>query len=298
MPDIQRLPNNPIISPDTPGWDADLVGTNINGPSLIRAPDWLANPLGRYYLYFAHHQGRSIRLAYADDLAGPWTIHTPGTLQLDQTPFAHHIASPDVHEDRANRRLIMYYHGCGGVETPHDIEQPTMLADSSDGLTWTTRTEQLGESYFRVFTTGDGFTYAVAKGGRLYRSADGVSGFERRRVTLDLSGRHWAVLVRAGTVHWFYSRWGDRPEHLVHAPMPLTDDWTAWRLTDRSSLLTPEHDWEGTDHPLEVSLPGSVHHPVHELRDPDIFENPDDSLTYLAYSVAGEAGLSLARIGL
>ena len=63
---IERLPGNPILAP-TPHVDA-RVGSNLNGPSLIRVPAWLANPLGRYYLYFAHYVGASIRLAYADQL--------------------------------------------------------------------------------------------------------------------------------------------------------------------------------------------------------------------------------------
>ena len=61
----------------------DRMGDNINGPSLIKVPDWIENPLGQYYLYFAHHQGTHIRLAYADRLEGPWTTHAPGTLQLE-----------------------------------------------------------------------------------------------------------------------------------------------------------------------------------------------------------------------
>jgi hypothetical protein len=43
---------------------------NINGPSLVHVPAWIERPLGKYYLYFAHHGGKDIRLAYADILAG------------------------------------------------------------------------------------------------------------------------------------------------------------------------------------------------------------------------------------
>ncbi|NBC10986.1 MAG: hypothetical protein GVY24_04520 [Planctomycetes bacterium] len=292
---LERLPGNPIINPQTPGYDATTLGDNINGPSLIRAPDWLPDALGRYYLYFAHHQGTHVRLAYADDLAGPWTIHGPGTLTLDQTPFAAHIASPDLHVDHDQRRLRMYYHGCGGVETPWGIEQPTMLAFSADGLHWRTNTELLGESYFRVLTVGDGWTYAVAKGGRLYRSADGITGFTMRSRRLDYSARHWAVRVGADRIDWFYSRWGDQPEHLLHAITPLPADWEQWRVQDRYSLLRPEHAWEGADQPIAVSLPGSVHEPVHELRDPAYFRD-DDGREYLLYTTAGESGIALARL--
>ena len=104
---IKRLGHGPIIYPEL---DAS-IGTNINGPSLIRVPDWLPDRFGTYYLYFGHHQGKYIRLAYADRLEGPWTIYKPGTLQLKETPCHGHIASPDVHIDNANQRIIMYYHG-------------------------------------------------------------------------------------------------------------------------------------------------------------------------------------------
>src|SRR6266567_5174952 len=78
------LRNNSIIHVDS---DARLEG-NVNGPSLIVVPSWVNNPLGRYHLYFAHHEGRSIRLAYANDLAGPWTLYEPGALRLEDSRFS------------------------------------------------------------------------------------------------------------------------------------------------------------------------------------------------------------------
>ena len=60
--------------------EAQSVGyPNINGPSLVRVPDWVEAPLGRYYLYFAHHKGKHIRMAFADQLAGPWTYYEDST---------------------------------------------------------------------------------------------------------------------------------------------------------------------------------------------------------------------------
>ncbi len=60
---------------------------NVNGPVLIRVPDWVEAPLGRYYLYFAHHKGEFIRLAVADAVEGPWRIHGPGALELADSGF-------------------------------------------------------------------------------------------------------------------------------------------------------------------------------------------------------------------
>ncbi|NBB83648.1 MAG: hypothetical protein GVY28_09615 [Alphaproteobacteria bacterium] len=105
---VERLVDGPIVHPTM----SAALGPNSNGPSLIRVPEWVDRPLGRYYLYFAHHQGEHVRLAYADDLTGPWRIDQPGTRQPGQTPFRQHIASPDVHVDEANRQIVMYYHGC------------------------------------------------------------------------------------------------------------------------------------------------------------------------------------------
>ena len=47
------------------------IGANLDGPSLLRVPDWASDPRGRYYLCFAHRQGTFIRMAYADDVRGP-----------------------------------------------------------------------------------------------------------------------------------------------------------------------------------------------------------------------------------
>jgi hypothetical protein len=52
-PAVVRLADGPII---VPNMDAHM-GSNIQGPSLIRVPDWIDNPLGKYYLYFADHRG-------------------------------------------------------------------------------------------------------------------------------------------------------------------------------------------------------------------------------------------------
>ena len=43
-----RLKANPIITPEMlPSGD----GEDINGPSMIKVPDWIKSPLGKYYLY-------------------------------------------------------------------------------------------------------------------------------------------------------------------------------------------------------------------------------------------------------
>jgi hypothetical protein len=50
---VSRCAANPLITPQS----SPSLGENTCGPSVIRAPDWLPNRLGRYYMYFAHHKG-------------------------------------------------------------------------------------------------------------------------------------------------------------------------------------------------------------------------------------------------
>jgi hypothetical protein len=60
---------------------------NINGPTVIRVPNWIRRPLGRYYMYFSHHKGSYIRMAYADNPLGPWQLYHPGVMPLSASGF-------------------------------------------------------------------------------------------------------------------------------------------------------------------------------------------------------------------
>ena len=159
-----RLAGNPIVRPDMD----HRMGSNVQGPSLIRVPEWAPDPLGRYYLYFADHKGAYIRLAYADDLEGPWKIHSPGSLHIEDSHFLTspaavpddvdpqsdrwrvasvvgaptpidsatkpHIASPDVHVREDLREIVMYFHGLEDFRF-----QRTRVASSKDGIHFTAR---------------------------------------------------------------------------------------------------------------------------------------------------------------
>lgn len=281
---IKRLPNNPII---VPNMDTRM-GDNINGPSLIRAPEWIADPLGKYYLYFAHHGGEYIRLAYADSLTGPWKTYESGVLRLEDSFFERHIASPDVHVDAAQKRIRMYYHG----PVPN-TRQKTRLALSSDGITFEAKPEILGHYYFRVFEHG-GWYYAIARDGITYRSRDGLSEFEEGAQLFDSRFRHAAVRVEGDTLHLFWSDIGDMPESIKYCTIDLKPDWHQWKPSDAEVVLSPEEPWEGANLPLVPSKQGSAQEPVNEVRDPALFE--EDGRWYLIYSVAGESGLAIAEI--
>lgn len=286
---VKRLPENPIITPQTD----PSIGTNINGPSLIRVPNWVQKPLGRYYLYFADHKGKYIRLAYADKPQGPYKVYQPGTLQLAQSYFTDHIASPEALVDEEHHQIRLYYHGL----TPEEKVQHTRVAVSTDGLHFTATKAPVGNgsAYWRLFHY-KGWWYALAMPGKLYRSKDGLTPFEPGPALFPATPTqvHNAVLLRGDTLHVFYTRSGDTPERILTSRVPLGDDWQQWKPTPPQECLAPETKWEGSDLPLTAGRIGAADTPIRALRDPAIFQ--EDGKTYLLYAVAGESGIAIAEI--
>jgi hypothetical protein len=291
---VIRFKSNPIIHSGLKGLEG-WIGQNINGPSLIRVPGWIDNPLGKYYLYFAHHGGAYIRLAFADRLEGPWTVHSPGVLHLQDAPGRGHIASPDVHVDESAREIRMYFHQPPSSESLAK-EQQTYLALSKDGLRFAARKEELGHAYLRAFPFM-GKTYAFGMAGTVdgvfMRSADGRSPFEDGPHCLP-KVRHSALWVEGKTLFVLYTIVGEAPERILLSTVDLSKDWKEWSPSPPEILLEPETDYEGASLPLIPSRNGAVPGPVRQLRDPAIFQ--EDGKRYLLYAVAGEQGIAIGEI--
>lgn len=309
---ITRVDTNPIITADLCRDWVEHGRANLNGPSLIRVPEWVDRPLGRYYLYFAHHQGTFIRLAVADRVEGPWRAPHPATLGLGQTPFADHIASPEVIVDDRRRRIVMYYHGHDPRPTdrwPDWGGQITCAAESEDGLSFTSRPRPLCGAYLRVFRWRDR-RFGIVMPGALYaiRGDDGLDGFHPIADLRDdfchpdrfggenRKARHFALRVVGDRLDVFLSRTGDNPECILRSTVNLAEEPARWRATPPTPLLLPERDWEGGSLPPEVSRGGAIHRPARQLRDPAYFRDPDSGRQYLLYSVAGESGIAVAEL--
>lgn len=314
---IRRFDTNPIIKPNM----SNRIGTNINGPSLIRVPQWIRNPLGKYYLYFSDHKGRSIFLAHADRLMGPWKIYEPGSLQLEDSHFLQnpptppkvvteeafqehgdthvptkwenmtllHIASPDVHVLEDRQEIRMYYHGLEGFGY-----QTSRVAVSKDGIHFTAHKPLvIDRSYLRVFPFG-GYFYGMAMPGVFYRSSNGLNGFEQGPTLFNPDMRHAGLLVMEDRLLVFWTQVGHSPERILLSSIDLQKDWTYWKESPGKEIIRPEYDWEGAGLPVEPSVRSAVNCPVNQLRDPAIFE--EDGRIYLLYAVAGESGIAMAEM--
>lgn len=312
---LERFKTNPIIHE---GMLPKLEGDNINGPTLIKVPDWVSNKLGKYYLYFAHHKGKYIRLAYADKLEGPWKIHKPGTLRIEDcicssSPVrsgesirhqgaenaddnVQHIASPDIIIDDLKQELIMYYH-CP-LEHNGKRAQYTLSAVSKDGLNFKSDDVVLGEPYFRVFKFG-GYYYAIGRSSSVFRARDPRAPFEKGpspfiKIQNPSLLRHSAVKVVDDTLWVFYSRVQDEPERILLSKIKLDSDWNNWTPTPPVTVAEPAEEYEGVNLPIEKSKGGLYYGKVRQLRDPFLFE--DNNKWYLLYSTAGENGIGIGEL--
>ena len=310
---------------------AGTDGASINGPSVIRVPGWVKNPLGRYYLYFAHHAGKYIRLAYADQLAGPWKIHKGGVQQLDaQTALSGHIASPEAVIDEKMQRIFLFYHGgnpapkkAAATDGNPEAGQITSGSVSTDGMHFEPLNRVVGPAYLRVFSRG-GEWFALNHTGVLRRAAKLGEPFEpiAPMIGADIiaavdpaalgepgatpaanrptqgpfrySMRHVGTDVAGDLLTVYFSCVGHRPERILATTVELKGPPETWRAHGVFEVLRPERDWEGARYPLAYSNGGISRTRVNELRDPAIYR--EGGAAWLLYSTAGEHGLGLARL--
>lgn len=303
MVKVERFFAEPIIFPHMD----KRMGNNINGPSIIHMPKWAKNNLGAYHLYFSDHKGSYIRLAFSETVTGPWSIYSPGALELkhslfitedpmDEALYAH-IASPDVHIDHAKKCFWMYFHG--QLDTG---DQVTRVAKSKDGINFDVKKAILGPPYFRVFEH-ENWIYALCWGGEIWRSKDWCSPFEKGPKILPFepsekhlpSFRHGEIFLRNSVLHIFFSNIGDNPEAILHTKIDVSNDWMDWKISSIEKILEPELIWEGSDLPVMMSAVGAALGELRELRDPCVFQDVDGQV-YLLYSAAGESAIGLVKL--
>jgi len=318
---VTRTLEAALITPEMlPGDD----GRSINGPSLIRLPSWVAQPGGRYHLYFAHHDGKYIRLAVADRPEGPWRIHPGGILPISgQRALRGHIASPEAVIDEETRQIFLFCHGVPLGGGP----QATSVAVSRDGISFTDLGKIVGPAYLRVFRHG-GAWYGLTHLGVLRRAKKLGDPFEpvatiigqeiKDAVDPALRGepdappvagrptsgearygiRHVGVDLHQNHLLIYFSCVGHRPERILCTVVDLAGAPETWRARGVLEVLQPERTWEGTDLPMAYSRGGSTikygDNRVRELRDPTVWREGETA--WLLYSIAGEAGLGIANL--
>ena len=353
--EVVRINNSqPIIDQDMfDDLGVEDEGENINGPSLIRIPDWIspadrAHPSAVYYLYFGHHTGDYIRMAWAANIIGPWNLYQIGSNVargnrgvLDNggrdinvgngiVIEENHLASPDVHVDNENQRIIMYFHsGSSTFFNGNEMNgQFTWVSTSPYGLDFNGNIEpvRLAASYVRTFEHGNELYafdnsadpkraldvnnpweppsnyYSGATISNLWDARSGNFTQEPIEDNLGLSRaelrvRHTAVRLDGNTLQVFYTRRGDSPERVLMSTVNLNvGDFENWEFSfPPAEILTATSGWEGGQFEPEPSEAATAPENVNQIRDPYVFEDSDGSL-YLIYAGNGEDALGIAAL--
>lgn len=304
---ITRL--GPIVTNGS--FPVETKRSDINGPSVIRVPDWIKDPLGKYYLYFADHKGLHIDLAYADHIEGPYTV-AHGIKPMMLKDAAHgcgsHVASPDVHVVPGDKTIIMYYH-CKSVGLFH--VQPSFRAISHDGLHFVSAHVSVGMYYFRRFKV-NGTLYAFAKhvnedttflkwsqvkdnGEHLYEPIDSILPRSRHTAVYVFPDSQRAVAT--------YTIVEEAPESIYFSEFYVEDegdsgDEPAITFAAPCRVLWPQEAWEGALMPLKPSEDGKVDEFVNQLRDPYIYcdEGQTDDPVHIA-TITNNATVSVGAAG-
>jgi hypothetical protein len=167
------------------------------------------------------------------------------------------------------------------------------VAVSSGGAGFQVQEGFTGLPYMRVFRH-QGHYYAISMPAQLYRSRDGLTGFEPGPQLIDAPIRHHALLRHAENWYLFWTRVGDTPERILVSRLQTQSDWLQWTLGDPVEVHRAQKPWEGGDLPALASAYGAVHARVNQLRDPAIFV--EEGRIYLLYAVAGEQGIAIGEL--
>ncbi|KAM0329596.1 hypothetical protein ACHAPQ_006755 [Fusarium lateritium] len=164
-------------------------------PSIFHAGEYLDNPLGEWYLYYAPHENPGgISLVYSDSLEGPWEEYSNNPVisnKWDSHYSVPHVSSPDASWNSEAGRMFLHFHG--------DNTQ-TRYAESSNGLDFeyggvAVNNKMAGSnttesSYARVFphpNSASKYKYAM------FYMVNEKDNHRKIRLAESIDGREWVV---------------------------------------------------------------------------------------------------------
>lgn len=173
---LQKLRNQSFDFVDSGDYlfePSTYTGGQAGYTSIIQMDDKIDDPIDKFYMYWAGHDGGGIRLSTAPHPLGPWTFYPDASTALIHDGYfgpSRHLSSPDVIYDDATEKFYLFYHSA----LVEPMVQSTWRAESSDGLVFVNPIEILpavqggawdGEerSYLRVIKSG-GYWHAVYQG--------------------------------------------------------------------------------------------------------------------------------------
>jgi len=280
------------------------VSDNINGPVCLKTPDFIKNPVGKYLLYFAHHGGEFIRIAYSEEIFSGWKFlcHKINTVGEGKN-FHDHVASPDIFIDSIENNIYMFFHS----RIQGSRKQETFLSKSKDGINFTFVEENVNLPFYFRHVVNENRTLAVTKGGNLYinsispisnawRALNNVySGESNKEVMHNKAGsiRHASLIYYLKILIMFYTKIGDSPER-IYAAKIVENKNGLWLASNELEITRPEFNFEGSNLKAEASISGPSLQEENALRDPYVMWDGKDH--FLFYACAGESGIAVGKL--
>lgn len=214
----QKVIADTTIFPPRPN-DPEHTYSELIFPSVIKASDYFANPLGTYYMYYAPHDAPAgIYLAYSNSPTGPWTRYSDipiitrkwVTQVTGSSSLISHVSSPHaiwVPDETTDKKLYLYFHG---------ENTDTRLAKSNDGIHFT---------YDKTVISTSG----------TYKKIDGLSEVSYARVyryTMPSKGNRYTMVIMGnnGGTRKIYLCWSGEARN--------------WRCQN-NALITPNSSESG-----------------------------------------------------
>ena len=282
-------------------WDPGSE-ENINGPTLVEFECPLFPKLRLYLMYFGHHKGKYIRVAWAFSPTGPFRrvpLVRPLLLRDRFGERKGHVASPEVRTVGGKR--YMFAHSPSRHFRPG--KQITYMSRLRLGVVCSRPKPIDLPSYARFFSL-NGDMHAITNGADVFKLDS--NSLETRQLDVDKSRllvpesqdviervRHPQILAWLGHTLCFYTRVGDAPERVFVSLLEAKNPEEIMFSTP-IELLRPREDYEGAHHNIEPSKSGISRRPENALRDPFVGEFGGQHFLY--YSTAGEKGIACAEL--
>jgi hypothetical protein len=295
--DSKFVSNRRLLLPSNP--EMTSRGENINGPTVVQIRfGLLKKPF--YLLFFAHHHGKFIRVAFSRLPNGPFIrIHAWG-LHWVWNPLSErrgHVASPESVLVDGKRYLLTH------SPSRRLPKQKTYAARLYLGFFSPRPRLTLLPGYARFFSW-DKQVYAVTHGRGLYR----IKGPDWRPQELELDVReaihlpdleasvgirHPFILPIGDNLLYFFTRRGDSPERIFASLLYFNTDKCA-SLGKPIEVLRPEMPFEGSELPTRPSAGGIARNSENAVRDPFVLELDGKYILY--YAVQAERGIACAEL--
>lgn len=268
-------------------------GNEFIFPSVFHAGEYLEDPLGEWYVYYAPHDAPGgINLMYADSLDGPWTQYDANPIvsnTWDDHYDVSHVSAPDAVWNPQTEEVFLYFHGENSTDR---------YASSTDGVSFeyggvVMSTEQFGRnstetSYNRIFPNPfpeNGWEYAM------YFMVNDTSNV--RRIGLAYSHDMIAWEPQPG--------WVVEPTAVegTNVAGPELWEWNGtYYVLYGSSVGTifakrVDQGLRGVDDPMPLYIPSPFPPEEGRTSSPQIVT--EDGVTHLIFEIGGRSGTTIAH---